>query len=108
MKGILLVATLLFAQSAFAMDEATRSEAQVLELARQATLRYCQDHEAVFGGYYKTRCEFIGTQTTEGWLVSGHPIYENNHGEQSIVEGGDVVLHYSTAGKLLRHEGAAF
>jgi hypothetical protein len=58
MKGILLVATLLFAQSAFAMDEATRSEAQVLELARQATLRYCQDHEAVFGGYYKTRCEF--------------------------------------------------
>ena len=108
MKGILLATTLLFAKSAVVMDEAPRSQAQVLELARKATLRYCQDHEAVFGGYYKTRCEFIATQTTEGWLVSGHPIYENNHGEQSIVEGGDVVLHYSKDGRLLRHEGVAF
>lgn len=107
MNAIVLIGTLLVAPAA-ADSGPGASEAEILELARQATLRYCQDHEAVFGGYFKTRCEFIAGRTSDGWLVSGHPIYENNRGQQSIVEGGDVVLYYSMTGKLLRHEGAAF
>lgn len=108
MKGIFLVVTLMIAQSSPGTQETAKSETQIIEIARQATLHYCQDRESVFGGYYKTRCEFIAGRTPEGWLVSGHPVYENRRGAQSIVEGGDVVLYYSTTGKLLRHEGAAF
>ncbi|WP_114241005.1 hypothetical protein [Dyella sp. C9] len=107
MNTIFLLASFFIAQAA-SNSGSGMSEAQIVEIARQATLRYCQDHEAVFGGYYKTRCEFIASRTSDGWFVSGHPVYENSRGQQSIVEGGDVVLYYSITGELISHEGAHF
>ncbi len=94
--------------SGAAQSAAIKSENEIIVLARQLTLRYCGDHEQVIDGYFKTRCDFIASPTSDGWLVSGHPIYEDSRGAQSIVEGGDVVLYYSPAGMLLRHQGAAF
>lgn len=107
-RGVMILAAMLFAHSATAQNAEPKSEADIVELARVATLRYCGDHEPVFGAYFKTRCAFIASRTSDGWLVSGHPIYENNQGAESIVEGGDVVLYYSAAGVLLKYEGAAF
>ncbi|QNK02248.1 hypothetical protein [Dyella telluris] len=104
----MILAAMVFAHSAIAQSVKPKSEADIIELAREATLRYCGDHEPVFGGYFRTRCVFIASRTSDGWQVSGHPIYENEQGAESIVEGGDVVLYYSAAGVLLKHEGAAF
>lgn len=108
MRRILILAALLFAHSVAGQEAKPKSEADIIELAREATLSYCGDHEPVFGGYVKTHCAFMASRTDDGWLVSGHPIYENSSGAQSLVEGGDVVLYYSGDGVLLRHEGAAF
>lgn len=107
-RGAMILAATLFAHSAIAQSAKPKSEVDIIGLARVATLHYCGDHEPVFGGYFKTRCAFIASRTSDGWLVSGHPIYENNQGSESIVEGGDVVLYYSAAGVLIKHEGAAF
>jgi hypothetical protein len=108
MWGVLFLAIVESAQPVAAGDGATKSRLEVIALAREATLHYCGDHEPVIGGYYRARCSFLAERTSEGWLVSGHPLYENSRGEQAIVEGGDVVLYYSPTGQLLRHEGAAF
>lgn len=88
--------------------EVKKSEAEIIALAKHATSRYCEDRSPVIGGYYRVRCSFIAHKDDGEWLVVGHPIYENTREEEVIVEGGDVVLHYSSSGQLLRHEGAKF
>lgn len=108
MRRILISSALLCAHSVNGQGAKPKSETDIIELAREATLNYCSDHKSVFGGYVKTHCAFLASRTDDGWLVSGHPVYENASGAQSIVEGGDVVLYYSGAGVLLKHEGAAF
>ena len=58
-------------------SEAIKSEAQIIDLARQATARYCEDRSPEIGGYYRVRCLFVAQLNGGEWLVSGHPIYEN-------------------------------
>jgi len=104
----LLFGLLLMAQATATAPETRVSEAQVVELARHATARYCQNRETIDGKYYRTRCDFRAQHTTDGWVVSGHPIYEDGQGRQEIAEGGDVILYYSPSGMLLGHDGASF
>ena len=118
MKAMLFLGAAFLAQDGTTPSAAAKTEAQVVELARRATVSYCEDRKSdlgpiywkgkVVGPYYRTHCIFLAARTAEGWQVSGHPIYEDSKGAQEIVEGGDVILYYSPTGDLLRHEGHAF
>lgn len=117
MKAILFFVAALLAQAGTGTSGAVKSQEQIVELARQATVRYCEDRKTdgpiymngkVIGPYCRTHCEFLAKRTADGWQVSGHPVYEDSKGAQEIAEGGDVVLYYSPTGELLRHEGQAF
>ena len=119
MKDIVLfLGAALLAQAGMAPSGVVKTEAQIVELARRATVRYCEDRKSEFGPlylkgkvsgpYYRTHCEFLASRTSNGWEVSGHPVYEDSRGAQQISEGGDVVLYYSPTGELVRHEGQAF
>ena len=117
MKAIFLGAALL-SQAGSMPSQVVKTHAQIVELARQATVRYCEDRKSgfgpiyskgrVIGPYHRTHCEFVATRTAGGWEVSGHPVYEDSQGAQEIIEGGEVILYYSSMGELVRHEGAGF
>jgi hypothetical protein len=85
-------------------DNGGISKHDVTELARKASYNYCHDH-APIGEFQKTRCDFYSYLKGDEWVVAAHPIYENSHGNQLIVEGGDRVYYFSLSGKLLKTVG---
>lgn len=80
------------------------SKDQILDLAKKYSCQYCHDHHKV-GEFKRMRCEFIAYLKGGSWIVAAHPVYEDDHGKEAIVEGGDRLYEYSKAGKLLKVTG---